>query len=1210
MFRKILKFTRLSAIWCLVFLLFSSNLAAMLLERAGLPQLAKQINIQEAQAATLTYVGGASCTGTAATYSCSLTGLTGGVGSSAQTGDLVIVVTGWTSTADGNPGVDTAGYTEINGVDYFANDTRDANVSFNYKIMGAIPDTSVTVRGFNNAANGGATVVQVWRNADQTTPLDVAMTAVTNNNGARPDSPSITPLTSGAVVLSAGFGTGDTTPLGFTAPTGYGNAVTAQGAGSSYGANAVVASKSWAGGAEDPAAWTGGETTTSDSRGAASIAIRPGNNPPVLTVTQPDGVGDTVTVGDSYNITYDLQDDEEAVTVNFYYDNDGVGLDGAAITDCQNQPEGTGAICAWNTTGMTPGSYYIYGTTTDGVNPTVSDYSPGQITINGPAEPDATGFTNNTEAGLTDGGRISQQITISGTNLAGGGTVTNKDTCTAGAANGCVRVADYTVPAGNISSWTDTSIVFTIPVAILVFGGSGTSCGGADGNGVCVTQNGNNDPGGALTFYVYPDITFISPSGAGEAVEGASVTISGNHFGASQGTGSVKFQACAGSDQTATVDLWGNTSISVTVPSGISDNDDSCNVLITRDSGTGSKTDLSNNFVVLPNITGMATCGAGIDRDSACGSNAAQEYAAGDPYGLIQLNGNHFGSSAGSISFTGGFGGLPGAVHGTAEGPCAAAGWDAAGTSVCLEVNAAIGNSIYDGAVTLSRNGDSKTDVIDLHILPRITSNVPSSGVVGDTIAINGDHFCQTGACPGSPPTADYIVYFGSAQPIASDFVATCSEASKWTDTQVCVKVPSGAPTGAQKTKIQGKLTPLYESQRKDFTVASTAPNDPGNLEQKKSDGVTVISVGNGVNGTTMVLEGDISAGTSITMFLEVEVKEIGAPFDGAVTASSTPQTGASFADQQATVSGLSDGAEYHWRARTKNANTGEVSNWLAFGDNPPGDGSGDGNPAIRDFFVDTSAPAISGVGAPPCITSQSNIMDTEATIIWTASDNFNENSIANSVRYGTDSELAAGTTLSATNGTNPTKTLTGLSPSTSYYYWVKSTDSVGNPNQTPAASPFCSFTTSAAVTRIMKTTEYYICQDVSTSPNWHGGGGVSCGSAGAKNFDVYAAEHRPSDSKPIVQKNAYIEIFGITNAASNFDVIVSVNDSASTTYTVASPGGSSLPWFILHPVSSFNIDYPADTSASSTLDIDFSGTINSTSLLGAKAVLTYYYTP
>lgn len=107
------------------------------------------------------------------------------------------------------------------------------------------------------------------------------------------------------------------------------------------------------------------------------------NEAPTLSISQPDGTGDTVTVGDSYNITYTLADNDNVVTAAFYYDSNNTGLDGTAISGaCASAAEGSGSTCSWNTTGITPGTYYVYGITTDGTNSQVSAYSSGQITIN------------------------------------------------------------------------------------------------------------------------------------------------------------------------------------------------------------------------------------------------------------------------------------------------------------------------------------------------------------------------------------------------------------------------------------------------------------------------------------------------------------------------------------------------------------------------------------------------------------------------------------------------------------------------------------------------------------------------------------------------------------------------------------------------------------------------------------------------------------
>ena len=161
----------------------------------------------------------------------------------------------------------------------YANDTKDANVSFNYKIMGSTPDTSVTVRGSNSVNNGSGAAVHVWRGADQTTPMDVASTTAIGINGANFDSPSITPITSGAYVISAGLGSANSTPVPQIAPTGYSNMVMVTATGSITSAVIGVASKAWISGAENPAAWSGGASAVTDSWGAASIAIRPAPAP-------------------------------------------------------------------------------------------------------------------------------------------------------------------------------------------------------------------------------------------------------------------------------------------------------------------------------------------------------------------------------------------------------------------------------------------------------------------------------------------------------------------------------------------------------------------------------------------------------------------------------------------------------------------------------------------------------------------------------------------------------------------------------------------------------------------------------------------------------------------------------------------------------------------------------------------------------------------
>lgn len=220
----------------------------------------------------LQWVGGASGIGSGANYSVPLTSLSGGIGSSPQEGDIVIVVSGFAQTSDDNPGPITSGYTEV--ADLYISDTADTNASVSYKIVGATPDTSVEVGGSGSGTYGSATVVHVWRGVDQSNPMDVPVITATGSNGANIDSPSITPVTDGAVVLTCGLSAHASGGSTKTVPSGYSNGVQAVSA-ATRNSLAVIASKLWASGSEDPGAWTGGTSQAFDSWAAVTLALRP-----------------------------------------------------------------------------------------------------------------------------------------------------------------------------------------------------------------------------------------------------------------------------------------------------------------------------------------------------------------------------------------------------------------------------------------------------------------------------------------------------------------------------------------------------------------------------------------------------------------------------------------------------------------------------------------------------------------------------------------------------------------------------------------------------------------------------------------------------------------------------------------------------------------------------------------------------------------------
>ena len=168
-----------------------------------------------------------------------------------------------------NMSVSTAGWTEL--ADLYSNATTDANLGVYRKIMGATPDSTVTVVGTADTADGTAAVEHVWTGADTTTPEDATRT--TDTGSGDPDSPAITTATDNAIILTlACNGDSDTA---VTAPTGYSNKIDIN-AFDTRKATVAIASKS-VGAApvtENPDPW-GGWGGINTGWCAATVAIRP-----------------------------------------------------------------------------------------------------------------------------------------------------------------------------------------------------------------------------------------------------------------------------------------------------------------------------------------------------------------------------------------------------------------------------------------------------------------------------------------------------------------------------------------------------------------------------------------------------------------------------------------------------------------------------------------------------------------------------------------------------------------------------------------------------------------------------------------------------------------------------------------------------------------------------------------------------------------------
>jgi hypothetical protein len=229
---------------------------------------------------TIQYVGGTTSAqlGGTTDVTVSLTGLTGGLASAPQYGDLIIVAAELCGTA--NKTFNIAGFTQI--ADLYQNDTEDSNFFVGYAFATPIPQTSVTITGGStNAADGLAVAVQVYRNVSLTTPFDVTTTTFGALNGAIPNPPAITPVTTDALIVVAAGAAHDATGGGAFTASYLSNFITTNtvALAETNDATVGIGNVAWTSGAYDPAAWTftgTGGTAANWSYNSVTMALRPG----------------------------------------------------------------------------------------------------------------------------------------------------------------------------------------------------------------------------------------------------------------------------------------------------------------------------------------------------------------------------------------------------------------------------------------------------------------------------------------------------------------------------------------------------------------------------------------------------------------------------------------------------------------------------------------------------------------------------------------------------------------------------------------------------------------------------------------------------------------------------------------------------------------------------------------------------------------------
>lgn len=189
-----------------------------------------------------------------------------------QAGDLVILYFG--ATSDGvDRDWDISGYTEV--AQLYSNDDFDSNLVVAYKVLTS-RETAIDIpNGTFDSTMAGASAVQVWRGVDPTSPMDVTPTTATGINSPLCNPPSITPNTSGAVIVSGGvaahgeqvetFASSDLTDFITSGADDTGGDMTI---GLGY--------HRWTSGAFDPSAFTfSASPSSSASWAAVTLALRP-----------------------------------------------------------------------------------------------------------------------------------------------------------------------------------------------------------------------------------------------------------------------------------------------------------------------------------------------------------------------------------------------------------------------------------------------------------------------------------------------------------------------------------------------------------------------------------------------------------------------------------------------------------------------------------------------------------------------------------------------------------------------------------------------------------------------------------------------------------------------------------------------------------------------------------------------------------------------
>ncbi len=279
-----------------------------------------------------------------------------------------------------------------------------------------------------------------------------------------------------------------------------------------------------------------------------------------------------------------------------------------------------------------------------------------KVTVGGVASNGVT-FTVVPTASITSlsptSGAVGASVTITGTNF--------------GASQGASTVKFNGITA-TPTSWSATSIATPVPNGATT-GSVKVTVGGVASNGVTFTVTSST-----------PSISSLSPT---SGPVGASVTITGVNFGASQGASTVKFNGV-----TAAPTAWSATSVTAPVPAGATTG----NVTVTVASVASNGVTFTVTTVPAPSITAMSATSGVVGT-------------------AITIMGTNFGATQGTSTVK---------FNGAAASPTA---WSATSITAPVPVGATTGNVVVT-AGGLASNGAGFT--VTVPILPTMAVDRPS----------------------------------------------------------------------------------------------------------------------------------------------------------------------------------------------------------------------------------------------------------------------------------------------------------------------------------------------------------------------------------------------------------------------------------------------------------------------------------------------------